>query len=381
MKKRKIIYSSAIALLAALMVGDIVLFALKLIPTYVGLLLLGMLALGLVAMVIILIKLIRQAKKPVPVSVEGAAPLTGNSMIDIYGALGLKPQYNKDGSIKDIYELLGILPEYDEKGNRIPTVYEQLGTTPRFDKDGKELPRVFVIKNRVKRVAKVDVNCRTLVRKVNDKDKEDLLIRETLKKKLDEAEQTGDKQQVEAIKKVIEEKKPAPKKAAPSAPSKAPTYLSPKGAKPTKRDPLPSRLLPSLAETMVAAGALTLFANAAARAAKRHPAVPAADHAHTPAAGGPLPGGPLPGGPAMGGGFRPHPRTSTPGRGHVRPSLRGGEIFGLSPVTIQPPEAPLGGEIAGRGHVNAMSAGGRARIPMPQPTELELGDEPRLGRF
>ena len=71
------------------------------------------------------------------------------TLLDIYGILGIPPQYKPDGSLKDIFDLLGIEPKYDENGRRIATVYERLGINPRFTLDGLEIPFVFRIKNRV----------------------------------------------------------------------------------------------------------------------------------------------------------------------------------------------------------------------------------------
>ena len=128
---------------------------------------------------------------------------TGNYIEDLYTVLGIPVQYNKDGSIKDLYDLLGIEPVYDEKGNRVLTIYELLGLMPKFNDKGEELPTVSVIKNRVGRVAKVDLSNRVLTRKLTDEEKEMIAMRELLTQKLKEAEKQGDAQKINAIKKVI----------------------------------------------------------------------------------------------------------------------------------------------------------------------------------
>ncbi|MBQ8468763.1 MAG: hypothetical protein IJ542_03290 [Clostridia bacterium] len=76
------------------------------------------------------------------------------TLLDVYGILGISPQYKQDGTLKDIFELLGIEPQYDEKGNRIETIYELIGINPRFTADGVEIPLVFRIKNRINALVK-----------------------------------------------------------------------------------------------------------------------------------------------------------------------------------------------------------------------------------
>lgn len=124
----------------------------------------------------------------------------------IYEALGIPFVYNKDGSLKDIYELLGIEPEFDQEGNRIETIYERLGILPNINKDAVEKPTVFVIKNRARKIAKVDVNHRTLTKKLTPEEQEQIIIRETLKQKLEEAKQLGDKSKEEKIKQALDKK-------------------------------------------------------------------------------------------------------------------------------------------------------------------------------
>ncbi|MCR5553133.1 MAG: hypothetical protein K6F08_00045 [bacterium] len=73
---------------------------------------------------------------------------------ELYEILGIEIQYNADGSIKDLYQLLGLEVKRDENGRRILLSYELLGRLPKFNEFLKEIPNVFIIKNRVKKVAK-----------------------------------------------------------------------------------------------------------------------------------------------------------------------------------------------------------------------------------
>lgn len=154
---------------------------------------------------LLLIQLLKKQPEPEPKpKVEEKS--YEQQLIDFYGRLGIPVQYNKDGSIQNPYTLLGLEPEFDENGNLLPTIYEKIGMMPRFTKDGKEIPTVFAIKNRAKRIAKVDLNNRVLTRKLTDKEKEDLLIKDLLKKKLEEAEKNGDVDKQDAIKKIVASK-------------------------------------------------------------------------------------------------------------------------------------------------------------------------------
>ncbi len=152
-------------------------------------------------------------------------------LVDFYGLLGIPVQYEKDGTIKDPYKLIGIKPVYDEKGNLMPTIYERLGFLPRFDKEGREIPTVFSIKNRVRRIARADMNDRVLIRKLSEKEMEEKIIRDMLIKKLLEAEKQGDVEKQEAIKKVAETKFPAKKETTPEVSMKPIKYKLGSGGK------------------------------------------------------------------------------------------------------------------------------------------------------
>ncbi len=239
MKKRKSILLSILILCGVLFVADFVLFLSELISELMFFIIGAIALLPFIVCVVLftrLLKLIKANPKTdvtaasVPAN-EGAGvalPLdeaelnkkTGEDaeeekkareaaeqdmkMRELYEILGLKVQYNEDGSIKDLYQLLGIEPTFDEDGNRVETIYEQLGIAPRFDENGNEIPQVFVIKNGVKKIAKVDTTSRVMTRKVPVEEQEIIVIRETLKKKLEEAQKSGDKVQEQNIRKILE---------------------------------------------------------------------------------------------------------------------------------------------------------------------------------
>ncbi|MBO4569712.1 MAG: hypothetical protein J5689_00645 [Clostridia bacterium] len=122
---------------------------------------------------------------------------------ELYEILGIDVQYNADGSIKDLYQLLGLEVKRDENGRRILLSYELIGRLPKFNEFLKEIPNVFIIKNRVKKVAKGIAEPLVLTYK-------------PVKKQENDVEAAPKKQQVKAIK-----KGPAKK----SAPSKVQTYI------------------------------------------------------------------------------------------------------------------------------------------------------------
>ena len=152
--------------------------------------------------------------------------LTGDMLIDIYAILGIPVQYNEDGSIKSIYELLEIFPIYDETGTRLLTPYEVLGLMPQFDSNGKEIPLIFVIKNKVGSIARVDLTQRILTRKLSEEELMQKMIDEALRKRLEEAEKTGDKKQADIIKKAISANAKPTKKPAKKTPTVKHTYSS-----------------------------------------------------------------------------------------------------------------------------------------------------------
>ncbi|MBQ7466995.1 MAG: hypothetical protein IJS74_02855 [Clostridia bacterium] len=165
---------------------------------------------GLIALSTVM--LIKSMKKPKYQLQSKTVQLTGDLNVDIYTILGIPIQYNPDGSIKSIYELLRIHPIYDETGTRLLTPYELLGMMPRFDQNGNEVPTVFVIKNRVGKIAKVDLNKRVLTRKLTDEELEQRMIEQALKKRLEEALKENDNKTAEVIVNKLNENKAAQKK-------------------------------------------------------------------------------------------------------------------------------------------------------------------------
>ena len=220
MEKQKKILLISLSIVASLCLLTIVLFATKVFAVVAFLCSFGPLACLLGLIIFLYVRLLRKIKKKKSEKKEVVS--SGNPMVDIYEALGIPIQYNKDGSIKDIYEVLGIEPQFDEEGNRLLTIYEILGIVPMFDKDGKEIPTVLIIKNRVKRFAKVDLSTRVLTRKLTEAEKEEKLIDETLKQKIYEAEKNCDKDKADAIKKVLNNKKKAKAKSKPKSSGKKP---------------------------------------------------------------------------------------------------------------------------------------------------------------
>lgn len=158
------------------------------------------------------------------------------SLIEIYGILGISPQYNQDGSLKTIFELLGIEPQYDENGNRLPTIYEILGVNPKFSKDGVEIPLVFRIKNRINAVVKTQQSIPLFY-----VSKERKMIDERYLPLPVPFESPKDKDQT-SIKSQLVVVKTQNKKSAPKKPGKKPNYGSgvwapPKGLKSLSKDP------------------------------------------------------------------------------------------------------------------------------------------------
>lgn len=202
MKKKRNILAVAISCLGILLVANVVLFALGIFKLWLFLAILGT---DVVAVIICGFLLVNIIKKIKMMQVKNASmnKTSGNYMLDVYTLLGIPPQYNKDGTLRNIYEILQIKPVYDENGNRIFTVYELLGIKPMIDENGNEIPQVFALKNRVGRIARVSLSTEFLQRKLTPEEEEQKIIRETLEKKLQEAEQSGDAKKVGAIKKAI----------------------------------------------------------------------------------------------------------------------------------------------------------------------------------
>lgn len=215
MDKQKMMYWISLVVSVLAGVANIVLFATKIFPLWLFLTLTIIFVVAII-FVVLLLKKTKKVNEDVKEEPERSA---GDYNVDLYKALGIPLQYNKDGSVKTIYELLGLEPIYDDKGNRVETVYELLKLMPKFkyddsdDENGcKEIPLVFAVKNRVGKIAKVDVSSRVLTRKLTEEEKEAIKIKEALTQKLKEAEQNGNKQMQEAIKKVIDKTKKPQKK-------------------------------------------------------------------------------------------------------------------------------------------------------------------------
>lgn len=230
MKKKKNIFTILISCLSALLAVLIVLVVFDVLKLWIFLTCFSALLVVDVVLVVFLFRLTKKMKLA-KINAKTDVKSTGNYMLDIYGILGIEPQYDKDGNLINIYDLLHIKPIYDDNGERVLTVYELLGIVPQINKEGKEIPAYFMIKNRIGSIAKVSLSTAFLTRKLTPEEEEQKLIRETLKQKLDEAQKTGDKSKEKAIKKAIKEKsKP---KSKPKA-STAPTY-KPAGAPGFKR--------------------------------------------------------------------------------------------------------------------------------------------------
>lgn len=232
MKKKKNIFTILISCLSALLATLIVLVALDVLKLWIFLTCFSVL---LAVDVVLIVFLCRLAKKMKLAKINAKTDIesTGNYMLDIYGILGIEPQYDKDGNLINIYDLLHIKPIYDDNGERVLTVYEILGISPIITKEGKEIPAYYVIKNRVGSIAKVSLSTAFLTRKLTPEEEEQKLIRETLKQKLDEAQKTGDKAKEKAIQKAIKAKeKPKSKEKSEKAPTykpaKAPDFKRPK---------------------------------------------------------------------------------------------------------------------------------------------------------
>ena len=185
-------------------VASIVLFIFSVFPLYVFLVLLP---LNLIAFTILFVIYMKNRKKVIQKInfKEGQITITDKDIIDLFNKAGIPIVKDQDGKIKNIFELLGIEPIFDNDGNRISTIYEQLSIVPRFYKNGKEKPTVLSIKNRAKKFLKTE-KTGVLTRKLSDSEKEEILIREMLRKKMEEAVAVGDKKKVNAIKNVINQK-------------------------------------------------------------------------------------------------------------------------------------------------------------------------------
>lgn len=202
MKKKKNIFSILISCFSLIEAVLIVLVSVGVLKLWLFFVLFGVCAVPVVIFSILIVKL----KKKIELSklkAKNDIKTSGNYMLDVYTLLGIDPLYDKDGKLVDLYDLLKIKPIFDDQGNRVLTVYEMIGVTPLFDKEGKEVPVVFAIKNRVGKIAKVRLSTEFLTRKLTPEEEEERLIQEMLKKKLEEAEKSGDAKKVKAIGKAI----------------------------------------------------------------------------------------------------------------------------------------------------------------------------------
>lgn len=142
-------------LVAAIFIATIfVLFCVKILPL-VAFLVLLLVILLLLSGYIVGVKIAQvRAMKIAAKKEQDLKDYREKKMKELYELLGVELVYNEDGTIKDIFELIGIPKRFDKDGKRIKTIYEELKINPRITPDGVELPNVFIIKNRVKKVAR-----------------------------------------------------------------------------------------------------------------------------------------------------------------------------------------------------------------------------------
>lgn len=142
-------------LVAAIFIATIfVLFCVKILPL-VAFLVLLLVILLLLSGYVVGVKIAQvRAKKIAAKKEQEIKDYREKKMKELYELLGVELVYNEDGTIKDIFELIGIPKRFDKDGKRIKTIYEELKINPRITPDGVELPNVFIIKNRVKKVAR-----------------------------------------------------------------------------------------------------------------------------------------------------------------------------------------------------------------------------------
>ena len=205
-KQGKNFMSALIAVEILLLLVNILLFAFSVFSIVVFVILLSIIIISLALTIWKIVNDKRKQKqkaKVEPVSTK----LTDQDLIDLYNRAGIPVLYDENGKIKNIFELLKIEAQYDKTGKRILTIYELLGIVPRFDKDGNEVPTFLSIKNRVKGFVKPNQKTGNLTRVLTEQEKEDLLLKQMLKEKLQESINTGDEKKTKAIKKVIDNQK------------------------------------------------------------------------------------------------------------------------------------------------------------------------------
>ena len=206
-QKLNVFYCSLMVLSVLLFICELVLYLLSLISLPVFIVLI---ALNSIMFTYSLICYFRNKKREVQklnLKQSNKFTLTDEDLIMLYNRAGIPVIYDENGKIKDIFELLELEIEYDEKGNRKSTIYEKLQIIPRFRKDGKEIPTVMIIKNRINALVKPKNKTGALKLALTDEQKEEMLLRQMLEKKLQESQEAGDTKKVQVIKKVISQQK------------------------------------------------------------------------------------------------------------------------------------------------------------------------------
>lgn len=216
MNKRKKILMSVLFSIIALAIFVSVLFivkAISLLP-FILLIVAAVITIGVVSFFIAKLKRDLKRKQLEKLAADIAPKKDNDDPTAIYKILGIPVRYDKNGRILTLYELLGLVPVYDENGNRVKTIYEELNINPKFDKNGKEIPAIAIIKNRVRKFAKVkDATSLMFTKKLTPEEKELLELRRLLRQKQEQAQQSGDTKKAEAASKAI--KNLAKPKAAP----------------------------------------------------------------------------------------------------------------------------------------------------------------------
>ena len=199
-------YIITIVLIGCVWCASVVLYALGLIRIVPFVVANVIFSICLVGAIVAYIRYKKQQAEKVKSSETSKVALSDEDLIKLYNLAGIPVLRDSKGKIKNIFELLGIEALYDENGNRIATIYEKLGIVPRFSKDGKELPTILAIKNRIRGLVKPG-KAGSLTRVLTEKEKEELMLKEMLEQKLKEAIESGDKDKIKAIKKVVSSKK------------------------------------------------------------------------------------------------------------------------------------------------------------------------------
>lgn len=246
MNKRKKLLISVLFSIIALAIFVSVLFivkAISLLP-FILLIVAAVIAIGVVSFFIAKLKRDLKRKQLEKLAADIAPKKDNDDPTAIYKILGIPVRYDKNGRILTLYELLGLVPVYDENGNRVKTIYEELNINPKFDKNGKEIPAIAIIKNRVRKFAKVkDATSLMFTKKLTPEEKELLELRRLLRQKQEQAQQSGDTKKAEAASKAI--KNLAKPKAAPKDNFK-PIVIGGASAKPIKVDFSESKAAPTV---------------------------------------------------------------------------------------------------------------------------------------